>query len=70
MKMDNKLLKVEHDANGIWYFTTYYKAAMAMGMQASHLKYYVDNNKEYKGWSFEYVDGGDVIFRYINPSRI
>lgn len=68
--MEYQLLKVEHFEYGVWYFTSIAKAAAALGIQHNHLSYYINKNKIYKGWSFEYVDGRDIIYYYINPTSI
>lgn len=68
--MENKLFKFEHDEYGIWYFTTLYKAAKALGTQPTHITYFMGRGQKFKGWSIEEVDGSDVIYQYINPERI
>lgn len=68
--MKYKLLKVEHYEKGKWYFTSVYKVANALDTQATHINYYMGKNKEYKGWNFEWIDGENVIYKYINPEKI
>lgn len=68
--MQNKLLKFEHDEKGIWYFTSFCKASNALGCQPNHIKYFYNQNRDYKGWTIEEIDGSDVIYKYINPERL
>lgn len=65
-----RLLMGENNEKGIWYFSSIYKAATAIGVQTNLLKYYIDRSKEYKGWNFEWVDGENIIYKYINPEKI
>lgn len=64
------LLMAEHDEKGIWYFTSTYKAAAALGIQNTLLIYRMGKNHRSDGWSFEWVEGCDVIYKYINPEKI
>lgn len=67
--MNNKLLKAENKTNNVvWYFTNLSKAAVALGIQQNLLTYYINRNKECKGWYFEWIDGSDIKYKYINPS--
>lgn len=65
-----KLIKAEHYEKGIWYFTSKYKVAEWLDIKQSLLEYYIRVNKPYKGWSFETIDGGDIMCKYINPERL
>ena len=68
--MNLKLLKCEHYEKGIWYFTTKYKAAQYIGT----FEYWVNSclraGKKCKGWTLEWVNGENVIYKYINPTRV
>ena len=64
------LLMAEHDAKGIWYFTSIYHAANALGIHPTLLTYRIAKRKDNEGWTFEWVEGTDVIYKYINPEKI
>lgn len=68
--MDNKLLMCEHKEKGTWYFTNIGKAAQSFGLQYNHLNHYVNKGKDYQGWSLKWIDGPDVLYRYINPKSV
>lgn len=62
-----KLLKIEHPINGIWYFTSAYKAAAWLDTSASNIYTSMKNGKTVKGWSLEWVEEDDILSQYINP---
>lgn len=69
-ELTNKLLMLDDDVNGIWYFTTKKKCAEFLGVYP----YYIDNYLKRGGkvsdtCRIEWVDGADVIYKYINPER-
>lgn len=64
-----KLLKIENPINGIWYFTSAYKAAVWLDTSASNIYTSMKNGKTVKGWSLEWVEGDDVLSQYINPTK-
>lgn len=68
--MENKLLMVEHPQRGIWYFTNMQKAANWMGIKRTTLLQCMGKRKlEYKDYTFEWVDGSDIMYKYINPDK-
>lgn len=70
MENENQLLMVDHPERGIWYFTNLQKAADWIGIQRNHLNVIMHKKKPYyKGYELEWVDGADVIYRYINPEK-
>ena len=64
-----KLLKIEHPINGIWYFTSAYKAAIWIDTSAANIYTSMKNGKTVKGWSLEWVEEDDVLPQYINPTN-
>jgi hypothetical protein len=67
---NNKLLMIDHDEFGTWYFTNIAKADKWIGKPSSLLDYYLSHNKhECNGYRFEWVDGTNVIYKYINPTQ-
>ena len=68
--MENKLLIVEHPQRGIWYFTNMQKAANWMGITRTTLLQCMGKRKlEYKDYTFEWIDGSDIMYKYINPEK-
>ena len=68
--MENKLLIVKHHERGIWYFTNMQKAANWMGIKRTTLLQCFGKRKlEYKDYKFEWIDGSDVKYKYINPEK-
>ena len=68
--MENKLLMVEHPQRGIWYFTNMQKAANWIGIKRTTLLQCMGKRKlEYKDYTFEWVDGSDIMYKYINPNK-
>ena len=64
-----KLLKIENPINGIWYFTSAYKAAIWIDTSAANIYTSMKNGKTVKGWSLEWVEEDDVLPQFINPTR-
>lgn len=64
-----KLLKIEHPINGIWYFTSAYKAAVWLDTSAPNIYTSMKNGKTVKGWSLEWVEEDDILSQYINPTN-
>ncbi len=70
MENENQLLMVDHPERGIWYFTNLQKAADWIGTKRTNLLFALTKRKPcYKGYELEWVDGADVIYRYINPEK-
>ena len=68
--MENKLLMIKHPERGTWYFTNMQKAANWMGIQRTTLLQCFGKRKlEYKGYTIEWIDGSDVLYKYINPEK-
>ena len=69
---ENKLLMIE-DVNGenpTWYFTNVQKAANWFGIQRTYLIQCLGKkNPSYKNYRLEWIDGTDIIYKYINPER-
>ena len=64
-----KLLKIENPINGIWYFTSAYKAAVWLDTSASNIYTSMKNGKTVKGWSLEWVEADDILTQFINPTK-
>ena len=70
INMENKLLMIKHPERGIWYFTNMQKAANWIGIQRTTLLQCFGKRKlEYKGYTIEWIDGSDVLYKYINPEK-
>ena len=68
--MENKLLIVKHPERGIWYFTNMQKAANWIGIKRTTLLQCMGKRKlEYKDYTFEWIDGSDIMYKYINPEK-
>ena len=66
-----KLLMIESDAKGIWYFTGKQECADFLGVSYNAITLWLKGlNKTCRGFkSIEWIESGDVLSRYINPSR-
>lgn len=65
---ENTLLMIEHPERGIWYFTNIQRAADWIGIHRAQLTQCLGKRKpKYKNYTFEWVDGSDIIYKYINP---
>ena len=62
----NKLLKAEHPEYGIWYFTNTNKCARALNIGRTTLDYHIERSGKCNEWNIEWVDGNDVIYKYID----
>lgn len=51
----------------VWYFTTQAQLAKYLGVQDTVVSLALKNNKEVRGYSFEFVDGEGILPAYINP---
>jgi len=68
--MENKLLLIEHPVRGDWYFTNLQKAADWVGISRTLIVYSIGKkNPGYKDYKFQWVDGSDVIYKYIDPVK-
>ncbi len=63
-----KLIMVEHDKHGIWYFSTQSKVARALDTTYAYLHSKMkDGSCTLKGWHIEEIDdSGDIISMYID----
>ena len=63
-----KLIMVEHDKHGIWYFSKPSYVARAIGTTYGYLhKKLKDGSCTLKGWHIEEIeDSGDIISMYID----
>ena len=68
-KTDNRLVLAEHPEFGIWYFTSEYKAAKCIGVQGAQVIYAMSKGNKINGWEFKWVDGSDVLYKFVNPSK-
>ena len=66
-----KLLMIESDDKGIWYFTGKQECSDFLGVSYNAIKLWLKGfNKTCRGFkSTEWTDSDDVLSRYINPSR-
>lgn len=66
-----KLLMIESDAKGIWYFTGKQECADFLGVSYNAITLWLKGlNKTCRGFKYiEWIESGDVLSRYINPSR-
>ena len=70
MNMENKLLKIEHEDLGVWYFTSAGSCAKVLGIQQTTLNHHLKRNGNYKDWKFEWIDGSEIQYKYINPRNL
>ena len=63
------LLEAEHPEFGIWYFTNTNQCAKVIGIGRTTLDYHIERSGKYNGWEFEWVDGSDVLYKFVNPSK-
>lgn len=66
-----KLIMIESDEKGIWYFTGIRECADFLGVTYTAIRYWLQGvNKSCKGWThIEEIESDDVLSRFINPSR-
>ncbi len=64
-----KLIKIEHDEQGIWYFSNKSKAAKYIGTSGIYIDYGLKTGKKCKGWTIEEIESDDILSRYINPEK-
>ena len=66
-----KLLMIESDEKGIWYFTGLQDCADFLGVSYNTVRLWnIGVTKTCRGFtSLEWIESGDVLSRYINPSR-
>lgn len=66
-----KLLMIESDEKGIWYFTGLQECADFLGVSYNTMRMWNKGvTKTCKGFtSLEWIESDDVLSRYINPSR-
>ena len=65
-----KLLRLEHDELGIWYFTDVTKAANYTGLSEFEIFALLDGEiYDCYGWTCEEVDDDYVIRRFIDPVK-
>jgi len=67
---DGCLIKLTHPEYGVWYFTSLTQIMKTFGLSTSTVYYTLQKNGQYNGWVADVVDGGDVLYKYINPKRI
>ena len=65
----NKLLKAEHPEYGIWYFTNANQFAATFNFGRTTVEYHIKRTGNYENWHLEWVDGSDVLYKFVNPSR-
>lgn len=66
-----KLLMIESDEKGIWYFTSIAECARFLNVSNAAVKYFSTGaNKTCRGFTHaEWIESDDVLSRFINPSR-
>lgn len=65
-----KLIKIESQEKGIWYFTTAYKAAKYIGCSYQTLYMQLKGiTKQTYGWKVEEIESDTIICKYINPEK-
>ena len=66
-----RLLMIESDAKGIWYFTSIQDCADFLDVTYQAIHYWIRGvNKTCKGFtSIEWIEDDNIITRFINPSR-
>lgn len=65
-----KLIKIEHEEKGVWYFTSYNKASSYIGCALNSVRAVaLGHCHTCKGWTIENVeDDGNIPRYFINPS--
>lgn len=65
-----KLIKIENEKHGIWYFTTLHKAANYIGTSSGNVGLVLKGiYRQIKGWTVEEIEDDYIICKYINPER-
>jgi len=64
-----KLVKAEHNEQGIWYFTTKAKAARYINTSPTYLDYCLTMERPCKDWNLELIESDDIICKFIDPER-
>ena len=66
-----KLLMIESDEKGIWYFTGLQECANFLNVSYNTMRLWnLGVTKSCRGFkSIKWIESGDVLSRYINPSR-
>ena len=68
--LDMRLLMMEHDEHGIWYFTNMSRAAACICAPVSNVKLMIAGYfHRCKGWKGQWIESDDVLSRYINPTH-
>ena len=65
--LKTKELYMLYRDNECYYFTTFNKAAKYINKQRTQLEYYMLHNKPIDGWTISIIDGGDIMYKYIDP---
>jgi len=64
-----KLIMIDHDEHGVWYFTTKAKAAKYIETSPSYLDLCIKLKRPCKDWTIEEIESDDVICKYIDPDK-
>ena len=66
-----RLLMIESDEKGTWYFTGLQECANFLNVSYNTMRLWnLGVTKTCRGFkSIEWIESGDVLSRYINPSR-
>lgn len=68
----DKLVRIEHEEKGVWYFNSYNQAARFIGCTLVAVRStYLGHIKKVKGWSVDLVeDDGSILRYFINPNDV
>lgn len=63
-----RLIKAEHNENGIWYFSNIRKCAQYIGAGDPNVNISLNKtHRPVKGWNLEWIEAYDIICKYIDP---
>ena len=62
-----KLIKIENDEKGIWYFSTLRKCAAYISAADSNVRNAIKNKRKCRGWDIEEIKSDEIISKYIDP---
>lgn len=64
-----RLIMVDNDVEGIWYFTSKAKCARFIGCTPPMIIWCLKMGKPFKGWYLQEIEDDNIITKYIDPER-